>query len=218
MDPKLTVAINFVICRELTPNDLQHFTIPDGNSDYTTLKSNFDPITTDTYNNSIDFLPNQEYTLFRVTSNINVMDPQCVLPQSPLPTKVLIFQGNTQRQPTASYTAGSATEFPIPLPSAHTFPIIYNDDNKPIIYDQQNGTIKPFTTLSVQLLFKNQPCVPMNTCYAANPWTCPNNPSQLWRQPNPVYHVTDDPKTIPLSLATRLIQVITTRRGSTEVY
>ena len=58
----------------------------------------------------------------------------------------------------------------------------------------------------------------MNTCYAANPWTCPNNPSQLWRQPNPVYHVTDDPKTIPLSLAIRLIQVITTRRGSTEVY
>ncbi|KAI2508041.1 hypothetical protein MHU86_6333 [Fragilaria crotonensis] len=52
----------------------------------------------------------------------------------------------------------------------------------------------------------------MNTCYAANPWTCPNNPSQLWRQPNPVYHVIDDPKTIPLSLATRLIQVITTKR------
>jgi hypothetical protein len=58
----------------------------------------------------------------------------------------------------------------------------------------------------------------MNTCYAANPWTCPNNPSQLWRHPNPVYHVTDDPKTIPLSLATRFIQVITTRRGSSEVY
>jgi hypothetical protein len=95
MDPKLTVAINFVICRELTPTDLQNFTIPDGNSDYATLKSNFDPIKTDTYNYSIDFLPNQEYTLFRVTSNINVMDPQCVLPQSPLPTKVLIFQGNT---------------------------------------------------------------------------------------------------------------------------
>ncbi len=72
--------------------------------------------------------------------------------------------------------------------------------------------MEPFTALTVQQFFKNQACVPMNTCYAANPWTSPNYPSQLWRHPNPVYHVTDDPKTIPLSLATRFIQVITTSK------
>ncbi|KAI2511946.1 hypothetical protein MHU86_2462 [Fragilaria crotonensis] len=213
------IAVNFVICRPLTSNDLQNFTIPIGNCDYATLKSNFDPIKTDTINHSIDFLPDHEYTMFRVVSNINVTDPQCVLPQTPLPTKVLIYQGNTQEhQSTPSYTPGSPTELPIPLASAHIFPIIYNKENKPIIFHQHNGTIKPYTTITVQQLFNDQACIPMNTCYAANPWTCPNNPSQLWRQPNPVYHVTDDPKTIPLSLATRLIQVITTKRGSTDVY
>ncbi|KAI2494548.1 hypothetical protein MHU86_19963 [Fragilaria crotonensis] len=213
------IAVNFVICRPLTSNDLQNFTIPIGNCDYATLKSNFDPIKTDTINHSIDFLPDHEYTMFRVVSNINVTDPQCVLPQTPLPIKVLIYQGNTQEhQSTPSYTPGSPTELPIPLPSAHTFPIIYNKENKPIIFHQHNGTIKPYTTTTVQQLFNDQACIPMNTCYAANPWTCPNNPSQLWRQPNPVYHVIDDPKTIPLSLATRLIQVITTKRGSTDVY
>ncbi|KAI2512616.1 hypothetical protein MHU86_1835 [Fragilaria crotonensis] len=213
------IAVNFVICRPLTSNDLQNFTIPIGNCDYATLKSYFDPIKTDTINHSIDFLPDHEYTMFRVVSNINVTDPQCVLPQTPLPIKVLIYQGNTQEhQSTPSYTPGSPTELPIPLQSAHTFPITYNKENKPIIFHQHNGTIKPYTTTTVQQLFNDQACIPMNTCYAANPWTCPNNPSQLWRQPNPVYHVIDDPKTIPLSLATRLIQVITTKRGSTDVY
>jgi hypothetical protein len=39
MDPKLTLTINFVICRELTPIDLQNFPIPDENSNYATIKS-----------------------------------------------------------------------------------------------------------------------------------------------------------------------------------
>ncbi|KAI2498949.1 hypothetical protein MHU86_15512 [Fragilaria crotonensis] len=135
------IAVNFVICRPLTSNDLQNFTIPIGNCDYATLKSYFDPIKTDTINHSIDFLPDhEEYTMFRVVSNINVTDPQCVLPQTPLPTKVLIYQGNTQEhQSTPSYTPGSPTELPIPLPSAHTFPIIYNKENKPIIFINTMG-------------------------------------------------------------------------------
>ncbi len=58
----------------------------------------------------------------------------------------------------------------------------------------------------------------MSSNYEANPWICPNNPSQLWRQSNPVHHVVDDPTTIPLAIATRLIQVITTKRGSNSVY
>jgi hypothetical protein len=58
----------------------------------------------------------------------------------------------------------------------------------------------------------------MTATYEANEWTCPDTPSQLWRQSNPVHHVVDDPNTIPLDLATRLIQVITTKRGSDSVY
>ena len=58
----------------------------------------------------------------------------------------------------------------------------------------------------------------MTATYEANQWACPNNPSQLWRQSNPVHHVVNDPYTIPLDLATRFIQVITTRRGSDSVY
>jgi hypothetical protein len=53
MAPKLSVAINFVICRELTPTDIQNFPIPDENSNYATLKSYYDPIKTDTFNYSI---------------------------------------------------------------------------------------------------------------------------------------------------------------------
>jgi hypothetical protein len=138
MDPKLTVAINFVIYRELTPIDLQNVRSPDGNSNYATLKLYYDPIKTDTFNYSIDFLPNHEYILFRVTPSINTIDPICMLPQSPMPTKVLIFQGNTQATSgnRLLHTAGTSTIFPIPLPSAHAFPVIYNIDNNPIICDQ----------------------------------------------------------------------------------
>jgi hypothetical protein len=50
-------------------------------------------------------------------------------------------------------------------------------------------------------------------------WTCPDTPSLLWRQSNTVHnHVVDDPNTIPLDLTTRLIQVVTTKRGSDSVY
>jgi hypothetical protein len=58
----------------------------------------------------------------------------------------------------------------------------------------------------------------LNPSYEANPYICPNNPSQLWRLFSPVYHVIDDPNTIPLDLATRLIQVITTKCGSDSIY
>jgi hypothetical protein len=58
----------------------------------------------------------------------------------------------------------------------------------------------------------------MTANYEANQWACPFNPSQLWRQSNPVHHVVDDPHTVRLDLAIRLVQVITTKRGSNSVY
>jgi hypothetical protein len=57
----------------------------------------------------------------------------------------------------------------------------------------------------------------MTATYEANQSAYPNNPSQLWRQSNPVHHIVDDPNTIPLDLAARLIHIITTKGGSDSV-
>ena len=100
----------------------------------------------------------------------------------------------------------------------HSFPIIYDSGNLPIIFNNQNGLVEPYTSTSVQHLLKTQAFIPMTVTYEANQWACPDNPSQLWRQSNPVHHVVDDPYTIILDLATRLIQVITTKHGSNSVY
>jgi hypothetical protein len=107
---------------------------------------------------------------------------------------------------------------PIPKEKAHTLPIIHDSGNLLIIFNNQNGLVEPYTSTTVQRLFKTQACISMTATYEANEWACPDNPSQLWHQSNPVHHVVDDPNTIPLDLATRLIQVITTRRGSDSVY
>jgi hypothetical protein len=58
----------------------------------------------------------------------------------------------------------------------------------------------------------------MTATYEANQSACHNNLSQLWLQSNPVHHIVDDPHTILLDLASRPIQVITTKRGSDSVY
>jgi hypothetical protein len=107
---------------------------------------------------------------------------------------------------------------PIPKEEAHTFPIIYDSGNLPIIFNNQHGPVEPYISSTVQHFFKTQACIPMTATYEGNQWACPNNPSQLWRQSNPVHHVVNDPNTISLDLATRLIPVITTKRGSDSVY
>ena len=80
----------------------------------------FTPISTNTYNYSIDFLPDHEYLLFRVVKTLDVIDLQRVLPQTPEPSNVLVFQGTHSDNP--SYTSGSQVELPIPKEGAHTFP------------------------------------------------------------------------------------------------
>jgi hypothetical protein len=106
---------------------------------------------------------------------------------------------------------------PIPKEEAHTFPFINDSGNLSIIFNDQNGLVEPYTLTTVQHLFKTQACVPMTATYEANQWAFPNNPSQAWRQSNPVHHVVDHPYTIPLDLATRLIQVITTKCNANSV-
>ena len=104
---------------------------------------------------------------------------------------------------------------PFPKEEAHIFPIICNLF---IIFNNQNSLVEAYTSTTVRHLFKTQACIPMTATFVASQWACPDNPSQLWRQSNPVHHVVDDPSTIPLCFATRLIQVITTKHGSDCVY
>ncbi len=129
-------------------------------------KSHFIPISTNTYNYSIDILPDHEYLLFRVVKTLYVIDPQCVLLQTPEPSNVLIFQGTHSDNP--SYTSGSQVELPIPKDGAHTFPIIYDSGNLPIIFDHRNGNVEPYTSTTVQALFQTQACIPMTANYEPN--------------------------------------------------
>ncbi|KAI2493726.1 hypothetical protein MHU86_20830 [Fragilaria crotonensis] len=115
MNPATTLAVNFVICRDISPNYLQEIDIPAGNHQYSSDKSHFIPISTNTYNYSIDFLPDHEYLLFRVVKTLDVIDPQRVL-QTPEPSNVLIFQVHTQR---THPTPGSQVELPIPKEGTH---------------------------------------------------------------------------------------------------
>jgi hypothetical protein len=65
---------------------------------------------------------------------------------------------------------------PIPKEEAHTFPIIYDSGNLPIIFNNQNGLVEPYSSTTVQHLFKTQACIHMSATYEANQWACPNNP------------------------------------------
>jgi hypothetical protein len=119
-NPAITLAVNFVICQDLSTSTLEQMVIPDRNSQYSSVKPNFIPIPTNTFNHSIDFLPDHEYQLYRVTKTIDVIDPQRILPQTPEPPNVLICHGTNSENP--SYTTGSSTEMPIPKEEAHYFP------------------------------------------------------------------------------------------------
>ena len=94
INPATTLAVNFVICQDISPNQLQQIDIPDGSIHYSSIKHHFVPISTHTYNYSIDFLPDHEYQLF------DVIGPQRVLPpQTPEQSYVLIFQGTQSENP-----------------------------------------------------------------------------------------------------------------------
>jgi hypothetical protein len=117
----------------------------------------------------------------RVVKSINVTNTQCVLPQTPEPPNVLIFQGKQSENP--SYTSGSSTEMPIPREEARTFPVIYDSGNLPIIFNHQSDLVEPYTSTTVQHLFKTQAYIPINPHYEANPCICPYNPSHSGANP-----------------------------------
>jgi hypothetical protein len=77
-----------------------------------------------------------------------------------------------------SYTNVSPIEMPIPKEEELNFPTIYDSGNLLIIFNNQNGLVEPYTSTSVQHLFKTQACIPLTTAtYEANQWACPYNPS-----------------------------------------
>jgi hypothetical protein len=119
----------------------------------------------------------------QIADLFEVIDPHCVLPQTPEPSNVIIYHGTHSENP--SYTTGSPTEMPIPKEEAHTFPIIFDSDNLPIIFNNH----EPYISTTVQHQFKMQACISMTAIYEANKWACPDNPSQLWHQSFLVHHV-----------------------------
>ena len=98
---------------------------------------------------------------------------------------------------------------PIPKEEAHTFPIINDSGNLPTIFNNQNGLVEPYTTTTVQHLFKTQAFTPMDATYEANEWACPDNPSQLWRQSYPVHILILLPDLSKLSLQNVDLRVFT---------
>jgi hypothetical protein len=74
-NPATTLAVNFVICKDLSSSHLEQIDIPDGKSQFTSVKSHFIPIPTNTYDYSIDFLPDHEYQFYRVAKTIDVIGP-----------------------------------------------------------------------------------------------------------------------------------------------
>ena len=76
MNPATTLAVNFVICQDLPTSHLEQINIPDRNSQYSSVRSHFIPIPTNTHNYSINFLPDHKYQLYCVTKTTDVIVPQ----------------------------------------------------------------------------------------------------------------------------------------------
>ncbi len=68
-NPATTLAVNFVICQDLSTSHLEQIDIPEGNSQYSSIKSHFILISTNTHNYSIDFIPNHEYQLYCINQD-----------------------------------------------------------------------------------------------------------------------------------------------------
>ncbi len=95
----------------------------------------------------------------------------------------------------------------MPQPNTHSFPLVHDADNNPIIRDAQNGG--PYTSTSVQVLFTQQAAIPVTAENDSNPDLAPATDSldPRFDDPGSIYHVTLGPRRVPFALAMRLIQV-----------
>ncbi|KAI2497893.1 hypothetical protein MHU86_16591 [Fragilaria crotonensis] len=152
--------------------------------------SDLTPVPTNGINFSIDFLPHFEYILYRVAQLVNPKDPTGILP-------------GTILLPTLSSRAG-------------IFPTTFNHDQQPIISNRDG---EPYNRLSVQALFKAQLAKPILSYHIGDPDWIPTSAANLRRHPDSSkYHVARDPKTVPFSLAIRMIPVFTTGPLEESIY
>ncbi|KAI2495896.1 hypothetical protein MHU86_18594 [Fragilaria crotonensis] len=187
-----TLAINYVVCQPL--DFLQLFTLQptEANEEtyYMDVYSDLTPVPTNGINFSIDFLPHFEYILYRVAQLVN---------QRTRPA----FSPGTILLPTLSSRAG-------------IFPTTFNHDQQPIISNRDG---EPYNRLSVQALFKAQLAKPILSYHIGDPDWIPTSAANLRRHPDSSkYHVARDPKTVPFSLAIRMIPVFTTGPLEESIY
>ena len=212
------IAINFVICEPLKLTQLLDYHSSEASmkrNGYSIEKKLYTPLRTYDTNNCIDFLPHHEYALFRVVPFIHEGDPENRLQLHPHPQKVIVFQGPPMA--TQSYSFASPTELALPQPGAHTFPIIRNEYGNNIICNPVNNA--PYDSTTVQILFTQQPAVPMSTFLQMNPAAIPLSANDYrFNNKYAIHHIASDPKCIPFSLAMRLVQVYTIKPPSKRVY
>ncbi|KAI2500132.1 hypothetical protein MHU86_14338 [Fragilaria crotonensis] len=211
-----TLAINYVVCQPL--DFLQLFTLQptEANEEtyYMDVYSDLTPVPTNGINFSIDFLPHFEYILYRVAQLVNPKDPTGILPRNHPPPHVIMFQGSPLAS--NSYSNGSSTEIAKPTARAGIFPTTFNHDQQPIISNRDG---EPYNRLSVQALFKAQLAKPILSYHIGDPDWIPISAANLRRHPDSSkYHVARDPKTVPFSLAIRMIPVFTTGPLEESIY
>ncbi|KAI2505925.1 Mitochondrial protein [Fragilaria crotonensis] len=211
-----TLAINYVVCQPL--DFLQLFTLQptEANEEtyYMDVYSDLTPVPTNGINFSIDFLPHFEYILYRVAQLVNPKDPTGILPRNHPPPHVIMFQGSPLAS--NSYSNGSSTEIAKPTARAGIFPTTLNHDQQPIISNRDG---EPYNRLSVQALFKVQLAKPILSHHIGDPDWIPISAANLRRHPDSSkYHVVRDPKTVPFSLAIRMIPVFTTGPLEESIY
>ncbi|KAI2513177.1 hypothetical protein MHU86_1215 [Fragilaria crotonensis] len=211
-----TLAINYVVCQPL--DFLQLFTLQptEANEEtyYMDVYSDLTPVPTNGINFSIDFLPHFEYILYRVAQLVNPKDPTGILPRNHPPPHVIMFQGSPLAS--NSYSNGSSTEIAKPTARAGIFPTTFNHDQQPIISNRDG---EPYNRLSVQALFKAQLAKPILSYHIGDPDWIPTSAANLRRHPDSSkYHVARDPKTVPFSLAIRMIPVFTTGPLEESIY
>ncbi|KAI2509901.1 hypothetical protein MHU86_4466 [Fragilaria crotonensis] len=91
---------------------------------------------------------------------------------------------------------------------SRNLPTTFNHDQQPIISNRDG---EPYNRLSVQALFKAQLAKPILSYHIGDPDWIPTSAANLRRHPDSSkYHVARDPKTVPFSLAIRMIPVFTT--------
>ena len=212
--PPPELAFNFVMCHPFNIENLVE--LHDNlSTNYTDTKEMYSPLPTDSINDSIDFLKQEEYTQFRVAPIVHACDPNNLLQRHPSPQKGIIYQGSPLH--CSTYTHASPIESALPQPGAHTFPITFDELGHPLIFNPITGEAYDSTT--VQMLFRPQSAVPFSQFLIDNPGSVPHSPrDQRFKSPSFLYHVTEDPTTVPFSLAMRLIQVYTISSNESPVY